>query len=614
MLLGDVLVRKGVITPEVLERALEIQRTWKSPLGSILISMGAINSLELARGLAARFGLPYRNPHEIPPNPEVVAKAVRVLGEEFLRRNNILPLEITANAVEIVVVDPTDREAVERLREVYGLSAVLFVTSERDMSRAFLDIFKKEYIEEAVLGLFYRNPKESARVTFSGMQRTVLFLLLGLVVAGFWFVPMMTAATLFALVNIFYVISVGFKFAVSLAGARQEILQQVTDEEVAALRDEDLPVYTILLPMYKEPDTVKKLVKGIIDLEYPTSKLDVKILLEEDDTVTFEALRSLKPPAFFQIIRVPYSLPKTKPKACNYGLLFAQGEFLTIYDAEDVPERDQLKKVIVAFRKGSPDLVCVQAALNYFNAEQNFLTRMFTLEYSYWFDYMLPGIEALQMPIPLGGTSNHFRTEVLRELGGWDPFNVTEDADLGVRASAHRYHVATVNSTTFEEANSRVGNWIRQRSWWIKGYMQTYLVHMRHPLRLYHWIGARAFLGFQLLIGGTFATFLCNPLLWMLFLVWIVLRPAWLETLFPPAILSLSLVSLIVGNTLAISLNMLAVFRRHLYGLTILALANPFYWMLHSFAAYKALYQLFTNPFYWEKTVHGLADSAPAQK
>jgi hypothetical protein len=237
MLLGDVLVRQGVITPEVLERALKIQRTWKSPLGSILVSMGAINSFELAKGLAAQFGLPYRDPHAIPPHPEVVAKAVRVLGEEFLRRNNILPLEITEDAVKIAVVDPTDREAVERLREVYGLSAALFVTSERDMGRAFLDIFKKDYIEEAVLGLFYRNPEESARTTFSRGQRTILFLLLGLIATGFWVVPSMTVAVLFALVNIFYVISVGFKFAASLAGARQEILQQVTDEEVAVLRD-----------------------------------------------------------------------------------------------------------------------------------------------------------------------------------------------------------------------------------------------------------------------------------------------------------------------------------------------------------------------------------------
>lgn len=148
-------------------------------------------------------------------------------------------------------------------------------------------------------------------------------------------------------------------------------------------------------------------------------------------------------------------------------------------------------------------MVCVQAALNYFNWNENFLTRMFTLEYSYWFDYLLPGLDRLGLPIPLGGTSNHFKTEKLRELGGWDPFNVTEDADLGIRAAMRGYTVGVVNSTTYEEANNRVGNWIRQRSRWIKGYMQTTLVHSRNPWRLLRQVGPWKFLGFFLLIAGT---------------------------------------------------------------------------------------------------------------
>ena len=359
--------------------------------------------------------------------------------------------------------------------------------------------------------------------------------------------------------------------------------------------------------MYKEPEVVKHLIAGIMEMDYPLEKLDVKILLEEEDTVTYDAVRALRPPANFEIVRVPYSVPKTKPKACNYGLLFARGEYLTIYDAEDVPEKDQLRKVVAAFRKGPENMICVQAALNYFNSDQNLLTRMFTLEYSYWFDYMLPGIEALGMPIPLGGTSNHFRTEMLRLLGGWDPFNVTEDADLGIRASAHRMWVSTINSTTFEEANSHTGNWIRQRSRWIKGYMQTYLVHMRNPLRLFRTIGLMPFLGVQLLIGGTFMTFLINPILWLLFIFWIAFRPLWMESVFPLWILTLSTLNLIVGNAMGIYLNMLAVFRRRLFHLTFYSLMNPFYWILHSIAAYKALWQLFTKPFFWEKTVHGLA-------
>ncbi len=162
-----------------------------------------------------------------------------------------------------------------------------------------------------------------------------------------------------------------------------------------------------------------------------------------------------------------------------------------IYDAEDRPDSDQLKRAVVGFRKARPGTVCLQAALNYFNAEENLLTRMFTLEYSFWFDYMLPGLDGKRMPIPLGGTSNHFDTEALRELGGWDPFNVTEDADLGIRVAARGKHVGVIDSTTFEEANRAYGNWIRQRSRWIKGYMQTTLVHTRHPVRLAREAGRR---------------------------------------------------------------------------------------------------------------------------
>ncbi|HCM84331.1 MAG TPA: glycosyltransferase, partial [Rhodospirillaceae bacterium] len=158
---------------------------------------------------------------------------------------------------------------------------------------------------------------------------------------------------------------------------------------------------------------------------------------------------------------VPESHPQTKPKACNYALPFARGEYLVIYDAEDKPEPDQLKKTLLSFQRAPENTICIQARLNYFNARENWLTRMFTLDYSLWFDLMLPGLERLGVPIPLGGTSNHFKIKVLRELHAWDPYNVTEDADLGVRITQKGYRVGIVDSTTFEEANCAIPNWIR---------------------------------------------------------------------------------------------------------------------------------------------------------
>jgi cellulose synthase/poly-beta-1,6-N-acetylglucosamine synthase-like glycosyltransferase len=259
----------------------------------------------------------------------------------------------------------------------------------------------------------------------------------------------------------------------------------------------------VLVPVFKEANIVPQLVGNLGKIDYPADKLEVLVLIEEEDHLTRDAYLGSNPPPNFHILTIPKGTPQTKPRACNVGLYFASGEYLVIFDAEDAPDPDQLKKCVVAFRRGGAKTVCVQAALNYFNADENALTRMFTLEYNYWFDYMLAGLDAADLPIPLGGTSNHFRTEALIELGGWDPYNVTEDADLGIRASAMGFRVGVVNSTTMEEANTSIPNFIRQRSRWIKGYMQTSLVHARRPLALIREVGLRRFASFALLIAGT---------------------------------------------------------------------------------------------------------------
>ncbi len=248
----------------------------------------------------------------------------------------------------------------------------------------------------------------------------------------------------------------------------------------------------------------------------------------------------------------------------------------------------------------------MQAALNYFNADENVLTRMFTLEYNYWFDYMLAGLDAADLPIPLGGTSNHFRVSALIELGGWDPYNVTEDADLGIRASALGYRVGVVNSTTMEEANTSIPNFVRQRSRWIKGYMQTTLVHARRPLALIREIGLRRFASFALLIGGTPLTFLAVIPLYLVTVFTIFIPTEWFAPLFPVWLLWLTLVNFIIGNSAMVYLSMMGPYKRGTFDLILWALLNPVYWVLHSAASYKALWQLIVKPHYWEKTEHGL--------
>lgn len=417
---------------------------------------------------------------------------------------------------------------------------------------------------------------------------------------------------------------------------------KVDAEELAQLDDADLPLVTILVPLYKEANVAQGAVQALSKLDYPRSLLDIKLLLEADDSITVQAVRALELDknfdGEFDVILVPASLPRTKPKACNYGLKKARGEFTVIFDAEDRPEVDQLKKVVLAFSKADESVACIQAKLNYYNPRVNFLTRSFALEYTAWFDLVLPGIQRLDGPIPLGGTSNHFRTAVLRELGGWDPYNVTEDCDLGVRISILGYRTLLIDSTTWEEANSQLGNWIRQRSRWIKGYMQTHLVHTKRVFYLLRNLGMRRTILFYLCISSVplqqLLNLLCVPglLLYALLLgydvalgrdPWIVVagsreefRTAWqmmfLEAGEDPLWSRFSVVgfvcsvALLLTNGMFILINLLAASRRGYGDLWLTAILSPAYWALGSVAAWKGAVQLVIRPHYWEKTVHGL--------
>ncbi len=369
-----------------------------------------------------------------------------------------------------------------------------------------------------------------------------------------------------------------------------------------------LPIYSILCPLYHEAKVLPHFIKSISSLVWPKNKLDVILLLEEDDTETISAAKSLRLPDYCRTLIVPHSQPKTKPKACNYGLAHARGEFVVIYEAEDHPDPDQLKKAYLAFQKSPSSTVCLQAKLNYYNPHQNFLTRLFTAEYSLWFDVALPGLQTINTSIPLGGTSNHFRTGVLRHIHGWDSFNVTEDCDLGTRLFKSGYKTAIIDSVTLEEANSHLGNWLRQRSRWIKGYLQTFLVHNRHPLRFLKDHGLHGLL-FQLNTGGKIAFMIINPILWATTISYFAFYPIvgpTIEALYPPLVLYLAASSFIFGNFLYLYYYMIGCARRGHWELIKYVFLIPFYWLFISIAAFKAVFQLVFRPHYWEKTHHGL--------
>jgi len=609
--IGELLLSKGLITREQLEEVLEYQKKYGGRLGWILASLGYVRRIDLFKTLAEHYGFEFIQDIEILKkliDPELLTR----FDPQELAKLEVIPAKQNKEEITILTSYPESKNLYQFLKKHFpNMKYKFIVITDLDLIKLLESYFKEKFIDRAVHGLFYTSPEYSASIVFSKGQVFVMGILLYLSLMWIYYDAVSYLAFLIFVVQVIYVASILFKLILSLAGAKAEMQQFITDEEVKALDEKDLPLYTVLVPVYKEPEVIGILINSLKKVDYPQNKLDVILILEEDDKETYEAAKAHKPPANWRFVIVPPSLPKTKPKACNYGLFFARGKYLTIYDAEDIPEPDQLKKSVIAFQKGGSKYICFQAALNYFNKDENFLTKMFTLEYSYWFDYLLPGLYNLKLPIPLGGTSNHFDVEKLREVGAWDPFNTTEDADLGVRAFGKGYKVGVINSTTYEEANAKVGNWIKQRSRWIKGYMQTWLVHARNSRKLYKNVGLKGFIAFHLLIGASPFAFLVNPIMWAVFIFWLITQTKALDVFFPPAVLYISLFNLLFGNFLGIYLNMLAVFRRKYYELLPYALLNPIYWMLHSIAAYKALYELFTKPFYWPKTQHGITKYKP---
>ena len=512
--------------------------------------------------------------------------------------------------------------------------------------------FDLEQLDPITREFVKTHPDGSAIQVSSRWQRRyylVLALALLVLLKFRWdyFVFLVTAYLMF-----WYAAAVIFRGGAALLswfGQGEEI---VSDEEVAALRNEELPVYTILLPLYHEGNIAEKIVRNMGRLDYPADKLDIKLLLEADDDETRGALEKAGIPVCCEVVTIPEAPPKTKPRACNFGLARAKGEFCVIYDAEDAPEPDQLKKALVVFRRDREEQVlCVQGKLNYFNARHNLLTRLFTVEYSTYFDLTLPGYQLFNLPLPLGGTSNHFRTRILREIGGWDPFNVTEDCDLGLRIYERGYRTKLVNSTTYEEANCQVWNWIRQRSRWVKGFIQTHLVHYRNPFRAIRKLGFYGAFGGFLAVGGSALLMLTNLIFWAVMLVYLGLLchgfangqslldqivgphfsggyegirigalnfrawplvyfgdgedPFW--SIFSQIFFAGSLIMLL-ANLIFIGIGVAACVKRKYYYLIPAALLMPLYWLLISLAAWKGFWQIFTKPFYWEKTVHGLTD------
>lgn len=482
------------------------------------------------------------------------------------------------------------------------LRGFLAITTPSYLSRRARSAAAMSILRDASLGLACLDPDLSAKTPLNTIQR-------GCAIAGF-------SGTAFAIgvapgpALVMVSLSMTCLFLASIwlrlfAGAASSAC--CTGPFQARIEDRWLPYYSIVVALHREARVVRQLIGALNALDYPRAKLDIKLVIEHDDRATYGAIEAMQLPANYETVVAPKGWPRTKPRALNIALPQLRGELAVVYDAEDIPAPSQLREAAERFSRAPRKLACLQARLAIDNSEDSWLTRLFAIEYATLFDVLNPGYAGLELPVPLGGSSNHFRTEVLRDVCGWDAWNVTEDADLGLRLARFGYGVGILSSTTEEEAPAKLGAWLKQRRRWSKGWMQTFITLTRDPRRLVAELGIRNSLAISLLMTNL----VIAPPLWPFFTA-VVLHHLSTSALAPASPLELAMAVLwisavVFGAGSILWLALTGMSRRRLLKLWPSLPLVPLYYLLASVAAWMALYDLLSRPYHWHKTEHGLA-------
>jgi len=561
-------------------------------LDEYVLAEGLISASRFYRGLAAHLRLPFvahpvKFAHRQAPRLQIATGVALVADDATPFRYLTAPRGHTLRAL----LQNRNRD----LTNVAITTPALFRANVLDQARSHLR-------DESSLGLWRKDNDLSA---FSGVS-PAQFIVLGLCVfLGSFFGALNPRAAFEVLGLICGALSLAFVL-LRLAAIWVSPTPQEQASEFSPLPDFALPRYTLVLALYKEVAVVQKLHAALANIDYPRAKLDIILVLEEEDTETQAALAKMGMSEQFTVLIAPNGLPRTKPRALNVALPFVRGELVCVYDAEDVPDRDQLRKAAARFACASPDLACLQAQLVIENRHDSLLARLFAIEYAALFDVINPGMAELSMPFPLGGTSNHFRTAALRQIGGWDAWNVTEDADLSFRLTRHGFQIGMIRSNTYEEAPIKLSAWLGQRRRWLKGWMQTLIVHSRKPWTLVADVGALKAAVLHLMLFGTVLTTLIAPFVFS-FVAKLALSNhiVELDTRFGAAGLCFSGLVCGLGLVSALWAAALGLVRRGWLSALPWLVLLPFYYVLVSAAAWLALYELIVRPYFWSKTEHG---------
>ncbi|MCW2951906.1 MAG: glycosyl transferase, group 2 family protein [Conexibacter sp.] len=615
--LGEALEYAGLIDRETLVWALARKRETGQRLGAILVNCGLVHRMDLQRVLGAIWGIPFVDLLNAPLD----AALARRCDPQQLLAEGWFPLRLDGDRVVVATCEPPSGELIATVRETLDLpgdalgaplQVELRTTTPLDVERAVTRCFEADVVQRSTAELRMRRPEQSAASGLSAAQRGALLALAAAVAGALVLTRDYAFAVLVLLGEAILLGATALRLAASLVPRRAAVAPR--QRPAWKRHDRELPVYTVLVPVYREANVIGELLEHLGRLDYPAEKLELIVLLESDDAETIAAARAARPPSTVRLVVVPDAAPRTKPKACNVGLFLARGELLAVYDAEDRPAPGQLRAAVAAFEAAGERTLCVQARLRFWNAPANLLTRLSGLECDHWQGAVLPALERVGVPVPPSGTSIHFRVAALRELGGWDPHNMCGHAAFGVRAPADGYRVGLVDSTTDAEACARVGPWLRQRSRWLKGYLQTALISTRHPVRLVRHVGLGGALGYLAVIAGTPLALLLTPVLWVGVICWYGFGMGDVPFDDPAAFWRVALLGLIVANAMKVAMLGIAAVRDRGWRWMPYALLAPFYSALQSLAAWRALIQLVRNPFLWETTPHALAAKRGADR
>ena len=595
--LADHLRGAGIVPSTVLLRAQSALRRQDATLSEWLTASGAVPAGAMAAAQADFLGVPLFD-HE---NHRPDAEALAALGPATCLRDALLPAHMANGRPCLVVARPERLDAARARLPAPWDGAPICIGTEAEVQTLIAESARRALTDLAAA----RVPEsESCRSWGKAPARRIGLTLVALavLVAVSVAFPVQVFAALVLWASFTLVVAALHKTAAVLAFLRAS---RSTMEPPAEPQGK-LPRVSVLVPLFRERDVATVLVERLARLTYPKALLDVVLVLEETDDLTKEALENATLPVWMRVVVVPDGHPRTKPRAMNHALDFCRGDIIGIWDAEDAPAPDQVDRIAARFMTAPDDVVCLQGVLDYYNPRQTWLARCFTIEYATWFRVMMPGMARLGFAIPLGGTTLFFRRDALERLGGWDAHNVTEDADLGFRLARHGYRTEMIDTTTGEEANCRLWPWVRQRSRWLKGYMVTWMVHMRRPVLLWRQMGPWKFLGMQTHFITALSQFLLAPLLWSF---WLIPLGLWhpLQAFLPSEVLWTmgKLFLAVEGLTLCAAL--IAVRGRDHRHLIPWVPSMHVYFPLGCIAAYKALWELVAAPFYWDKTAHGVS-------